>query len=67
MGDVVSLVEEVTAKVDSKKAEKLAKKLQKGKGFDLEDFKDQMEQMSNMGGLSSIMDKMPGWVTCQIM
>ncbi len=60
MGDVVSLVEEVSAKVDHKKAEKLAKKLQKGKGFDLDDFKEQMEQMSQMGGLSSLMDKMPG-------
>jgi signal recognition particle subunit SRP54 len=60
MGDVLSLVEEVTAKVDHKKAEKLAKKLQKGKGFDLDDFKEQMEQMSQMGGLSSLMDKMPG-------
>jgi signal recognition particle subunit SRP54 len=60
MGDVASLVEEVTAKVDQKKAAKLAKKLQKGKGFDLEDFKEQMEQMANMGGLSSLMDKMPG-------
>jgi len=60
MGDVLSLVEEVSAKVDHKKAEKLAKKLQKGKGFDLDDFKEQMEQMSQMGGLSSLMDKMPG-------
>ena len=60
MGDVLSLVEEVSTKVDHKKAEKLAKKLQKGKGFDLDDFKEQMEQMSQMGGLSSLMDKMPG-------
>ena len=60
MGDVLSLVEEVSAKVDHKKAEKLARKLQTGKGFDLDDFKEQMEQMSQMGGLSSLMDKMPG-------
>jgi signal recognition particle subunit SRP54 len=60
MGDVLSLVEEVSAKVDHKKAEKLAKKLQTGKGFDLNDFKEQMEQMSQMGGLSALMDKMPG-------
>ena len=60
MGDVLSLVEEVQRKVDHTKAEKLAKKLQKGKGFDLEDFKEQMEQMANMGGLSSLMDKLPG-------
>ncbi|MCP4994839.1 MAG: signal recognition particle protein [Gammaproteobacteria bacterium] len=60
MGDVLSLVEEVQAKVDHTKAEKLAKKLQKGKGFDLEDFRDQMEQMSNMGGMGAMMDKLPG-------
>jgi signal recognition particle subunit SRP54 len=60
MGDVLSLVEEVQRKVDHTKAEKLAKKIQKGKGFDLEDFKEQMEQMSSMGGMSSLMDKLPG-------
>ncbi len=60
MGDVLSLVEDVQRKVDHKKAEKLAKKLQKGKGFDLDDFREQMEQMANMGGLSSMMDKLPG-------
>jgi signal recognition particle subunit SRP54 len=60
MGDVLSLVEEVQRKVDHSKAEKMARKLQKGKGFDLEDFRDQLEQMSNMGGLSSMMDKLPG-------
>ncbi len=60
MGDVLSLVEEVSAKVDHKKAEKLAKKLQTGKGFDLDDFKEQMEQMSQMGGLGALMDKLPG-------
>jgi signal recognition particle subunit SRP54 len=60
MGDVLSLVEEVQRKVDHTKAEKLAKKIKKGKGFDLEDFKEQMEQMSSMGGMSSLMDKLPG-------
>jgi len=60
MGDVLSLVEEVAKKVDHKKAEKLAKKIQKGKGFTLTDFKEQMEQMANMGGMASMMDKMPG-------
>lgn len=60
MGDVLSLVEEVQSKVDHKKAEKLVNKLNKGKGFDLDDFKEQMEQMSNMGGLSAMMDKLPG-------
>jgi signal recognition particle subunit SRP54 len=60
MGDVLSLVEEVSRKVDQDKAAKLAKKLQKGKGFDLEDFKEQMLQMSNMGGIGSLIDKLPG-------
>ena len=60
MGDVLSLVEDVQRKVDHSKAQKLAKKLQKGKGFDLEDFKEQMEQMSKLGGMSSLMDKLPG-------
>ncbi len=60
MGDVLSLVEEVTQKVDQKKAEKLARKLQKGQGFTLTDFKEQMEQMQAMGGISSLMDKLPG-------
>ena len=60
MGDVLSLVEEVQKKVDHTQARKLASKLQKGKGFDLDDFRDQMEQMSKLGGISSLMDKLPG-------
>jgi len=60
MGDVVSLVEEVQDKIDVDKAEKLAKKFQKGKGFDLEDFRDQFQQVKNMGGMAGIMDKLPG-------
>ncbi len=60
MGDVVSLVEEVTAKVDQTKAERLAKKIKKGRTFDLNDLREQMEQMMNMGGLGSLLDKMPG-------
>jgi signal recognition particle subunit SRP54 len=60
MGDVMSLIEEVERKVDKKKAEKLATKLKKGKGFDLEDFREQLDQMSNMGGLTGMMDKLPG-------
>ena len=60
MGDVLSLVEEVTAKVDQEKAAKLAKKIHKGEGFDLGDFKEQMEQMSNMGGMAGLLDKLPG-------
>lgn len=60
MGDVVSLVEEVTDKVDHQKAEKLARKMKKGKNFDMEDLRDQMEQMQKMGGMSSLIDKLPG-------
>jgi len=60
MGDVLSLVEDVQRKVDKGAAEKLANKLKKGKGFDLEDFRDQLRQMGNMGGMSSMLEKMPG-------
>ncbi len=60
MGDVVSLVEEISRKVDQEKAAKLAKKIHKGKGFTLADFKEQMEQMAKMGGVASLMDKLPG-------
>jgi signal recognition particle subunit SRP54 len=60
MGDVLSLIEEVERKVDKKKAEKLANKIKKGKSFDLEDFREQLDQMNNMGGLAGMMDKMPG-------
>ncbi len=60
MGDVLSLVEEAQRKVDKHKAEKLARKLHKGKRFDLEDFHDQLEQMLGMGGLGSLIDKLPG-------
>ncbi|MDN4503706.1 signal recognition particle protein [Alteromonadaceae bacterium BrNp21-10] len=60
MGDVLSLVEEIERKVDKEKAAKLASKVQKGKGFDLQDFKEQLEQMRNMGGMMSMMDKLPG-------
>lgn len=60
MGDVLSLIEDVERKVDKAKAEKLAKKVIKGKGFDLEDFREQLVQMKNMGGLTSMMDKLPG-------
>ena len=60
MGDVLSLVEEVTAKVDQDKAAKLAKKIHKGEGFTLSDFKEQMEQMANMGGMAGLIDKLPG-------
>lgn len=60
MGDVLSLVEEVTAKVDQEKAAKLAKKIHKGETFDLADFREQMEQMASMGGMAGLLDKLPG-------
>ncbi len=60
MGDVLSLIEEAEQKLDRKKAEKLATKLKKGRGFDLEDFRDQLQQMKNMGGISSMLEKLPG-------
>jgi signal recognition particle subunit SRP54 len=60
MGDVMTLIEEAQHKVDHKEAERLAKKVAKGKGFDLEDFRNQLQQMQNMGGIASLMDKMPG-------
>ena len=59
MGDIVALVEQVSAGVDLKAAEKLANKVKKGEGFDLNDFLGQLEQMSQMGGLASLMEKMP--------
>lgn len=60
MGDVLSLVEQVERKVDHKKAQKFAKKMSKGTRFTLDDFKDQLEQIGNMGGLTGLMDKIPG-------
>ena len=60
MGDVLSLVEEVHRKVDQEEAEKLVKKIRRGRGFDLEDFRSQLEQMQSMGGLGDLVDKLPG-------
>jgi len=60
MGDVVSLVEEAQDKIDHDKAAKLATKIKKGKGFDLNDLRDQLMQMQNMGGLGALMEKLPG-------
>lgn len=59
MGDVLSLVEEIEDKVNRDKADKLAAKLKKGKGFDLSDLRDQLEQMMNMGGMAAMLDKLP--------
>ena len=60
MGDVLSLVEEAERKVDKEKVARLASKLSKGKRFDMDDFREQLEQMLNMGGLTGLMDKLPG-------
>lgn len=60
MGDVLSLVEEAQQKLDANSAEKLANKLKKGKDFDLEDFREQLQQMSKMGGVTALLDKLPG-------
>ncbi len=60
MGDVLTLVEEVQRRVDREQAEKLAKKVTKGKGFDLQDFRDQLSQFQGMGGISAFADKLPG-------
>ena len=59
MGDVLALVEQVTANVDIEAARKLAEKVKSGSGFDLQDFLGQLQQMKQMGGLSSLMDKLP--------
>ncbi|OGA96616.1 MAG: signal recognition particle protein [Betaproteobacteria bacterium RIFCSPLOWO2_12_FULL_66_14] len=59
MGDVLSLVEEAQKTVDVEEAKKLADKFKRGKGFDLEDFKQQIAQMRKMGGLSALVDKLP--------
>jgi len=60
MGDVLSLVEEAQRSVDAEQAENLEKKLKSGKGMTLEEFRDQLRQIQNMGGISSILEKLPG-------
>jgi signal recognition particle subunit SRP54 len=62
MGDIVALVEQVQAGVDIEAAQKLAAKVKSGEGFDLNDFLAQLQQMKQMGGLSTLMDKMPAQV-----
>jgi len=59
MGDVLTLIEEAHRNVDLDKAQKLAKKVKSGKGFDLTDFKDQIAQMRKMGGIAGMLDKLP--------
>ena len=60
MGDVLSLIEDVQKGIDEKAAAEMARKIHKGKKFDLDDFKAQIQQMRNMGGIESLMSKMPG-------
>ncbi len=60
MGDVLTLIEEAERKVDKQKAQRLANKLQRGKKFDLADFRDQLSQMAEMGGVGNLLDKIPG-------
>ncbi len=59
MGDILALVEQVTQNVDMAAAQKMAAKIKSGDGFNLQDFLEQIQQMKNMGGLSSLMDKLP--------
>jgi signal recognition particle subunit SRP54 len=59
MGDVLTLVEEIEGKVNREKADKLAKKIGKGKGFDLADMRDQFAQMLDMGGMAKMLEKLP--------
>jgi signal recognition particle subunit SRP54 len=66
MGDILSLVEEAHAKVDLEEAKKIADKVRKGKAFDLEDFKAQIAQMKKMGGVASLLDKLPAQLVGQI-
>jgi signal recognition particle subunit SRP54 len=66
MGDILSLVEEAHAKVDLDEAKKLADKVRKGKGFDLEDFRAQIAQMNKMGGVASLLDKLPANLVGQV-
>ncbi|MBV8877372.1 MAG: signal recognition particle protein, partial [Gammaproteobacteria bacterium] len=63
MGDVVSLVEQVHAKVDHAEAQRIAHKVVKGKGFDMTDLKSQLEQLQKMGGVGAFLDKLPGTMT----
>ena len=66
MGDILSLVEEAHKQVDVEQAQKLADKVRKGKGFDLEDFRQQLQQMGKMGGIASLMDKLPAQLAAQV-
>lgn len=60
MGDVLSLIEDLQRSVDQEKAEKIAAKFKKGDDFTLDDFRDQLVEMKKMGGMMSMLDKLPG-------
>ncbi|MDO9451401.1 MAG: signal recognition particle protein [Stagnimonas sp.] len=64
-GDMLGLIEETVQRVDAEKAAKLAAKMKSKKGFDLEDFREQMQQMQNMGGIASMLEKLPGGAQMQ--
>jgi signal recognition particle subunit SRP54 len=66
MGDILSLVEEAHKRVDLDEAKRVADKIKKGKGFDLEDFKAQIQQMKKMGGIASLVDKLPAQLVGQV-
>ncbi|HUQ74057.1 MAG TPA: signal recognition particle protein [Burkholderiales bacterium] len=66
MGDILSLVEEAHSKMDLEQAKRVAEKVKKGKGFDLEDFKQQISQMKKMGGVASMLDKLPAQLASQV-
>jgi signal recognition particle subunit SRP54 len=65
MGDVLSLVEEVTRKVDREEAEKLARKVAKGKDFNMDDLLSQLRQLEGMGGMAALMEKLPAHLTAK--
>lgn len=64
MGDILALVEQAQQNVDVEQAQKIAKKIQKG-GFDLGDFREQIKQMQNMGGMANLLDKLPSQIAQQ--
>lgn len=66
MGDVLSLIDDVKKNIDEKQAKKMVEKLSKGKRFDLTDYKAQLEQVNNMGGISEIVDKMPAAIADKV-
>ena len=65
MGDILSLIDEVKGSVNEAEARKLMDKVKAGKGFDLNDYKLQFEQMTSMGGLAGVMDKLPSQIAAK--